>query len=133
MRYVTLLGRLLYSLMFLMTPINHFMPQTIAYAAQSGVPLPGLMVPLSGLIAFVGGLSILLGYKAKVGAWLIVVFLIPVTFMLHAFWTVQDPMMRQFQMGMFLKNIAMLGAALMITQMGSGPVSLDARRATSGT
>lgn len=133
MRYVTLVGRFLYSLMFLMTPINHFMPQTIAYAAQSGVPLPGLLVPLSGLIAFVGGLSILLGYKAKAGAWLIVVFLIPVTFMMHAFWTVQDPMMRQFQMGMFLKNIAMLGAALMITQLGSGPLSLDSRRATSGT
>lgn len=131
MRYVTLLGRFLYSLMFLMTPINHFMPQTIAYAAQSGVPMPGLLVPLSGIIAFVGGLSVLLGYEARLGAWLLVVFLIPVTFMMHAFWTVQDPMMRQFQMGMFLKNIAMLGAALIITQLGSGPLSLDSRRAAS--
>jgi putative oxidoreductase len=91
-----------------------------------------VLVPLSGIIAGIGGLSVLLGYKAKLGAWLLVVFLIPVTFMLHNFWTVQDPMMRQFQMGMFMKNIAMLGAALMITQLGSGPVSLDARRASSG-
>jgi len=62
------------------------------------------------------------------GAWLIVVFLVPVTFTMHAFWAVQDPMMHQFQMAMFMKNIALLGAALLITQFGAGPVSLDARR-----
>ena len=131
MRYVTLLGRFLYALIFLITPVNHFMPQTIAYAAQSGVPMAGLLVPLSGIIAFLGGLSILLGHKARLGAWLLVVFLVPVTFTMHAFWTVQDPMMRQFQMGMFMKNIAMLGAALMISQLGTGPLSLDARRPAS--
>jgi putative oxidoreductase len=75
----------------------------------------------------VGGLSILLGYRARLGAWLIVLFLIAVT-PLHNFWAVHDPMMAQIQMTMFMKNISMLGGALLISQFGAGPVSLDARR-----
>jgi putative oxidoreductase len=78
-------------------------------------------------VAIAGGLSILLGYRAKLGAWLIVLFLIPVTLMLHKFWTVQDPMMAQIQMILFMKNVSMLGGALLISQFGAGPFSLDAR------
>ena len=77
---------------------------------------------------YLGGPSILLGYRAKLGAWLIVLFLIPVTLMLHKFWTVSDPMMAQIQMILFMKNVSMLGGALLITQFGAGPFSLDARR-----
>jgi putative oxidoreductase len=73
-------------------------------------------------------LSILLGYRARLGAWLIVLFLIPVTFMMHKFWTVQDPMMAQIQMVMFMKNVSMLGGALLISHFAAGPLSLDARR-----
>ena len=75
-----------------------------------------------------GGLSILLGYRAKVGAWLIALFLIPVTLMMHNFWAVHDPMMAQLQMVMFMKNVAVLGGALLISQFGAGPLSLDVRR-----
>lgn len=75
----------------------------------------------------VGGLSILLGYRAKIGAWLIALFLISVT-PLHNFWAVHDPMMAQIQMIMFMKNISMLGGALFVSQFGAGPLSLDARR-----
>jgi len=57
-----------------------------------------------------------------------VFFLVPVTFMMHNFWAVKDPMMQQFQTAMFLKNISMLGAALFFTQVGTGPLSLDSRR-----
>ena len=70
----------------------------------------------------------MLGYRAKTGAWLIVLFLVPVTLMMHKFWTVHDPVMAQTQMAMFMKNVALLGAALLITQFGAGPLSLDARR-----
>ena len=128
MRYVTLAGRVAYSLIFLLAPFAHFRPGTVAYAAQAGVPMPGLLVPLSGVLALAGGLSVALGYQARVGAWLLVVFLVPVTFTMHAFWNVHDPMMHQFQQAMFVKNIALLGAALIITQVGAGPMSLDARR-----
>jgi putative oxidoreductase len=126
-RYLVLVGRVLYSAIFFMT-VGHFSPTYIAYGAQAGVPLPGLLVPLSGVIGVAGGLSIALGYHAKVGAWLLVLFLVPVTLMLHNFWAVTDPMMRGMQIAMFMKNVSMLGAALLIAYFGSGPLSLDARR-----
>jgi putative oxidoreductase len=127
MKYLTPIGRLFFVGIFLMTPLSHFSPQAIGYAGQAGVPFPGLLVPASGILAFAGALSVLLGYKAKIGAWLIVLFLVPVTFMLHNFWAVSDPMMQQMQMAMFMKNMSMLGAALLITHFGAGPVSLDNR------
>jgi putative oxidoreductase len=128
---VALLGRLLFALIFIMAAPNHFSSHAIAYAASAGVPLPHVFVPISGVIALLGGLSILLGYRAKIGAWLIVLFLVAITPAMHQFWAVADPMMRQMQMIMFMKNLAMLGGALLITQQGPGPWSIDNRRSQS--
>lgn len=125
---IVLLGRLFFALIFLMAGPNHFSSQTIGYAASQGVPLASIAVPLSGVLAIVGGLSILLGYRARIGAWFIALFLVGVTPMMHRFWTVSDPMMHQMQMVMFMKNLAMLGGALLISQFGSGFWSLDSRR-----
>ena len=125
---VVFAGRLFFSFIFLLAASNHFAHQTIAYAAAQGVPLASIAVPVSGVIALAGGLSILLGYHARIGAWLIALFLVGVTPMMHNFWAVKDPMMAQMQMIMFLKNISMLGGALLISQFGAGPWSLDARR-----
>jgi putative oxidoreductase len=105
----------------------HFSSKTIAYAASQGVPLASIAVPLSGVLALAGGLSILLGFRARIGAWLLVAFLAAVTPMMHNFWTVTDPMMHQMQFIMFMKNVSMLGGALLITQFGAGPWSLDQR------
>ena len=124
---VVLLGRLFFALILLMAGPNNFSGQTIAYAASQGVPLASIAVPLSGVLAIVGGLSILLGYRARIGAWLIALFLVAITPMMHKFWTVTDPMMQQMQMIMFMKNLAMLGGALLISQFGAGPWSLDSR------
>jgi putative oxidoreductase len=125
---IVLLGRFFFVLIFLMAGPNHFSSQTIAYAASQGVPMASFAVPFSGALAVLGGLSILLGYRARIGAWLIALFLVGVTPMMHKFWTVPDPMMHQMQMIMFMKNVAMLGGALLISQFGAGPWSLDSRR-----
>jgi len=127
MRYAVPLGRLLFALIFLNSIIGHFSPQTIAFSAQAGVPMASLLVPLSGVLAFAGGLSIALGYRARLGAWLLVAFLVPVTLKMHAFWAMPDPMMAQMHQVMFFKNLSMLGAALMIAYFGAGPISIDAR------
>ena len=124
---LVLAGRVLLALIFVMAGATHFSKQTIAFAASQGVPLASLAVPLSGLIALAGGLSVMLGYCAKIGAWLIVLFLVPVTFTMHKFWAAPDPMIAQMQMVMFMKNISILGGALLISQFGAGPLSLDAR------
>ncbi|HEX9297544.1 MAG TPA: DoxX family protein [Polyangiaceae bacterium] len=128
MRYVVVLGRVLFSAIFVMAALSHFSQQTIGYAASQGVPMPSLLVPLAGIIATVGGLSIVLGYHARIGAWLIVLFLVPVTLIMHAFWAVPDPMMARMQQIEFMKNLSMLGGALLIAYFGPGPLSLDARR-----
>ena len=121
---VDLLGRILYSAIFILSGPNHFKAQTIGYAAAQGVPLASIAVPLSGIIALLGGLSIALGYRARLGAWLIVLFLVPVTLMMHRFWGLSDPQVAQLQLAMFIKNVALLGAALIIARVGSGPLSL---------
>ena len=126
--YVALAGRILFSSLFLMAAPMHFTPPEIAFAKAAGVPAASLLVPASGLLALAGALSILLGYRAKIGAWLLVLFLVPVTLAMHNFWAVKDPMMMQIQMAMFLKNVSILGGALLIAHFGAGPLSLDARR-----
>jgi putative oxidoreductase len=127
MRYVVLPGRILYSAIFIAASFGHFSQQTIGYAAQQGVPWAGLLVPLSGILSLAGGLSLLLGYQARVGAWLLVLFLVPVTMTMHAFWRVADPSAAQMHQVMFLKNVSMLGGALLVSYFGAGPFSLDAR------
>jgi len=127
MRYSVLAGRILFSLLFIMGGVGHFSSQEIAFAAAQGVPLASIAVPISGLLAVIGGLSIALGYKAKWGAALIVLFLVPVTTMMHNFWSVNDPVVAQDQMAHFMKNVSLIGSALFMSYFGSGPLSLDAR------
>jgi putative oxidoreductase len=124
---VLLAARILYTAIFVMSGLSHFSGNVIAYAKGSGVPFASVAVPLSGVLAVAGGLSILLGYRARIGAWLLVLFLIPVTVMMHNFWAVSDPMMHQIQFAMFMKNLALIGGALLISQFGAGQWSLDAR------
>ncbi len=124
MKYFALLGRFCYAAIFVMAGPSHFRAATIAYAASQGVPLASMVVPLSGAMAILGGLSIALGYKARWGAWIIALFLVPVTLSMHRFWGLPDPQAAMLQQIMFMKNLSMLGAALLITQVGSGPLSV---------
>jgi putative oxidoreductase len=121
MKYLVLLGRILYSAIFVMAGPTHFSAGTVSLATSKGVPLASIAVPLSGIIAFVGGLSILLGYKVKYGAWLIVIFLLPVTFMIHNFWTYTDPTEVQMQMANFIKNISMPRSCFSVCPLGFRP------------
>jgi len=125
MKYSLIAGRILFALIFFISAPGHFNEQTIAFAAAKGVPMASVLVPFSGILEFAGGLSILLGFRARLGAWLLVLFLLPVTFMLHQFWIVADPLARHMEFSVFLKNIALTGSALMITYLGSGEWSLD--------
>jgi putative oxidoreductase len=127
MRILVPIGRVLFALIFLTAALGDFSQQTIGYAAASGVPMANVAVPVAGILSLLGALSIALGYKTKVGAWLIVLFLVPVTFAMHKFWGISDPMMKQMQMVNFMKNMGLLGAALLIAYFGAGPISIDNR------
>jgi putative oxidoreductase len=131
LRYLVPVGRAFFAAIFILAAWNHFSEPAIDFAASQGVPLAWLLVPISGLIALAGGLSVLLGYHARFGAGLLVLFLVPVTLALHKFWGIQDPAAVQLQQAMFMKNLSILGGALLIAYFGAGPLSLDARRAVS--
>ncbi len=122
------IGRVFFSLIFIAAGLNHFSAHSIELAAAHGVPFSTVAVPLSGALSLAGGLSILLGFRAKAGAWLIVLFLIPTTLMMHKFWGIADPAAAEIQMIMFMKNISILGGALIISHFGAGPFSIDARQ-----
>jgi putative oxidoreductase len=126
MRYAVLAGRQLFSLIFIIASAEHFSPAAIESAARHGVPWPDLLVPISGVIALVGGLSVLLGFQTRFGAVLLVTFLVPVTLMMHNFWASTDPLTHYLERAMFLKNLTMIGGALVITYLGPDPLSLDA-------
>ena len=123
-----LCGRILFSLIFILSSLHNFAQDTIAYAAGHGVPMANILVPLAGIIALLGGLSIAFGYHARLGALLLILFLIPVSLTMHAFWNASGPEMARMEQAQFMKNVAMLGGALLIGYFGAGPWSVDERR-----
>jgi putative oxidoreductase len=116
----------LFVLLFLVSVPSHFDSQGIGYAASQGVPAPQILVPLSGVLLLLGGASVALGFHARIGALLLALFLVPVTLFMHRFWAISDPAAAQMQYIMFMKNVSLLGATLMIAYFGSGPASVDA-------
>lgn len=127
--WVSLVGRLIFGGYFLYSGITHFigLEGLAGYAASKGVPLPSLAVAFSGLLLVLGGLSIVLGWWTRLGAWLIVFFLLPVSVMMHDYWAIADPQQAAGERLNFMKNMAMLGAALMIATVPRWPLSLGAR------
>ncbi len=125
--WLNLVGRVLYGGFFVYNGINHFinLGMLTGYAQSKGVPAPQLAVILAGLMMLVGGVMILVGWKVRVGAWLIILFLLPTSFMIHNFWAISDPNMRMSDMINFSKNMALLGAALIMMIQGPWPIAVE--------
>ena len=109
------IGRVIVCGFVFMNGFNHFaqLKMMTGYAKSKGIPAPALAVGGSGVLLFLGGLSLLLGYHPTIGAALLVIFLLGVSFGIHNFWTVQDQQARIGEMTHFLKNMAILGLLLM--------------------
>jgi putative oxidoreductase len=126
--WAPLLGRIGLSAIFLLSGVNKITnwEQTAQYMQAQGMPLVPLFLVGAIVLELAGGLSVLLGFHARLGAALLILFLIPATLIFHNFWALQGPE-QQLQMIMFLKNVAILGGLLLIVGMGPGPISLDNR------
>ena len=116
MKTLFLTGRILFGGYFLYGGIHHFaqLSTLSRYAASKHVPAPKLAVGGSGMLLFLGGLSILLGTWPHIGALLIAVFLVGVSPAMHNFWAITEPNQRMAETINFSKNMALLGAALML-------------------
>jgi uncharacterized membrane protein YphA (DoxX/SURF4 family) len=110
-----LLGRAIFGGYFLYNGINHFLQkdQLSGYAQSKGVPAADLAVQASGAMMVLGGLSLLTGYKPKLGSAAITAFLAGVTPSIHRFWSEENPQQRQAEMINFMKNVALIGGAML--------------------
>ena len=82
------------------------------YAKSKNVPAPDVAVAASGAALVIGGASLLLGVKPKMGAMAIAGFLAGVSPVMHDFWKQENPEQRQMEMIQFSKNMALLGGTL---------------------
>ncbi|MDP3947119.1 MAG: DoxX family membrane protein [bacterium] len=111
-----LVGRVLFGGYFVMSGLNHFMKSEMltGYAQSKGVPMPKVAVAVSGFLLLAGGLGVLTGAYVGWAVAALVLFLVPVSFKMHAFWAISDPMAKMGDMTNFMKNMALLGATLML-------------------
>jgi putative oxidoreductase len=116
MEIIWLVGRILFSALFIMSGFGHFRnhKEMIQYAQMMKAPAPELFVPLTGVMIILGGLSVLFNFYLTVGAILLFVFLVPTAFIMHKFWGVQDPGLSANQMAHFFKNLSLAGASLIL-------------------
>jgi putative oxidoreductase len=115
MQVAFLIGRIIVGVYYLFGAINHVsqLNAMSGFAQSKGVPAPKLAVLASGVLLLIGGLSILTGFQPVIGVIALVLFFLPVTFMMHPFWKVQDPMAKMGDMINFMKNMGLMGSALM--------------------
>ena len=111
-----MIGRILFGLYWLRAAFHHFTAlESIAeYARGKGTPAPKFAVAGSGVVLLVGGLSMILGAYPTVGIVLLVLFLLAASFHFHNYWRVDDPKMKQADQINFMKNMALMGALLML-------------------
>ena len=117
MDWIFLTGRILFAIMFFNSGlVGHVLNRkgTTAYASQNRVPVPALSVLASGAMIIVGSVLVALGAWGDLGALLIAAFLVVITPVMHAFWRESEPMTKQLQQINFLKNVALLGCALVL-------------------
>ena len=127
----SLSGRLMIATIFLMSAVGNKIPKfndVATYMASEGVPLPQVM--LAGAIVFLiaGSLSVIAGFKIRLGAALLLVFLVLATYYFHDFWRFEGQE-QQMQMIQFMKNLSLMGTMAFLIANGAGAMSLDARLA----
>lgn len=129
---VTLSGRMLLSVMFLISGVFKVAgySQMVGYATAVHLPMPGVAIAAAAVLELALGLAILAGFKTRVSAWVLFLYLIPVTFFFHNFWAVQGQA-QQVQMANFLKNAAIMGGLLVLAVNGAGAYSADAALANN--
>jgi len=121
-----LAGRILLASLFVLSGFNKItgFAGTAGYMASKGLPMAEVLLVLTILVELGGGLMLILGYRARMAALAIFLFIIPVTLVFHNFWAVPAAE-AQMQMIQFMKNLAIMGGMLYIAAFGAGRYSLD--------
>ena len=132
---LAVLGRVMLCTIFFLSAVGNKIPSFNKVAelmATKHIPAPQIM--LVGAIVFLiaGSVSVILGYRARIGATLLLIFLVLATYYFHDFWHATDDKEKQELMIQFMKNLGLMGAMVLIIANGTGPMSLDEKGAGSG-
>ncbi len=113
------IGRLFLSMIFIFSGFGKITGYAATQGYMESMGVPGMLLPLVIAMELLGGIAILIGFKARLVALLFVGFNIVSALIFHQFWIDES------QMNPFMKNIAMAGGFLMIFAYGPGPYSVD--------
>ncbi len=115
MEYLNIIGRILFGGYFIIAGFNHLskMEMMTGYAKSKNVPMAKLAVPFTGLMLLAGGLSYIFNFHVTAGSIILIAFLLPTTFMMHGYWSIQDPMQKITERINFEKNLALIGALIL--------------------
>jgi putative oxidoreductase len=129
---IPLFGRILMGLIFLISGLFKIMgySQMVAFATSKGLPLASVGIACAIIVEVLGGLAVISGFKARIAAWVLFLYLIPTTLLFHNFWALKG-MEQQDNMAHFMKNLAIMGGLLLLAAYGPGAYSVDAKKATA--
>lgn len=125
-KFGPLVGRVLLALIFLNSGINKIggFAGTAGYMASKGLPMAEVLLVITIIIEIAAALMIIAGFKARLGAAALLLWMIPVTLIFHNFWSMPAEQV-MIQKIMFMKNLGLMGGMLLIMAFGSGPLSVD--------
>lgn len=124
---LALAGRALIVGIFLVSVVFNKIPNYSGVADTmdgKGVPAPTIMLGLAIVFMVLGSVSVMVGFKARIGALLLLIFLVLATYYFHDFWSV-EPERKGLELTHFLKNASLIGTMLFLIANGPGPGSLD--------
>jgi putative oxidoreductase len=129
---LALIGRVLLALIFITSGYSKLgnLAGTAGYIAGGGLPFPGVLAVAVGLLELVGGLALVVGFKARWVALALAVFTLLAGALFHRFWAVPEPQ-QMMQYLMFMKNVSIAGGMFMVAALGAGPLSIDNRSAVA--
>jgi len=125
---LAVLGRVIFSGVFLLSGFNnilHFSQLSLEIADHTLIANAGLLLGLGILFQVGGGILVLLGLYTRIGALMLFMFMLTLTFLYHPFWMYNGTAQMMTQLQQFMKNMVICGAALYIVAFGGGRLSLD--------
>ena len=116
-----LVGRVLLAAIFLWSAVSQIrdFEEVASRMGQQGIPIPGLFLVGGIICLLLGSIAVILGVKARWGAVLLILFMIPTTVIFH------PPTGTDEDFIQFMKNLALIGGLCLIVANGPGPVSID--------
>lgn len=125
-RVMPLLGRILISVIFILSGLTKLQSWSLSagFLAMKHFPIPSAMLTGAIIVEVLGGLCLLFGFKARLAAFIMFLYLIPTTVVFHNFWALQGAARADNQIH-FLKNLAIMGGLLMVAAYGPGKLSMD--------